>query len=218
MNEALFFLEIVALVFFTLLAFRHSKEALVAWIVLQGVFANLFVLKEIPFFGLAVTPTDPFAVSALFSLNLLQEKWGREGTRGILSIQSIAFLFVIVISLFQLTFVPTAADVAHSAYAAILGFMPRILIASLVTLIVVQRIDILLYGWLKNRLPFFWRNLSSLIISQTIDTVLFTFIGLFGILSSPLDLILLSLITKGIVILTVAPFTKFVLHAKPLPV
>lgn len=66
MNEALFFLEIGALVFFTLLAMWHSKEALVSWIVLQGVFANLFVLKEIPFFGLSVTPTDPFAVSALF--------------------------------------------------------------------------------------------------------------------------------------------------------
>ncbi len=218
MNEALFFLEIGALVFFTLLAMWHSKEALVSWIVLQGVFANLFVLKEIPFFGLSVTPTDPFAVSALFSLNLLQEKWGKGGTKGILQIQTVAFLFVVVISYFQLAFNPTATDSAHTAYSAILSYMPRILVASLVTLLVVQRIDLALYGWLREKLPFFWRNLISLIISQVIDTVLFTFLGLFGLLSSPFDLILLSLIIKGIVVLTVAPFTKLVLYGKPLPV
>ena len=218
MNELLFFIEILSLVFFTLIAMRHSKEALVTWIVLQGVFANLFVLKEISFFGLSVTPTDPFAVSALFSLNLLQEKWGRLGTKGILPIQTIAFLFVVVISYFQLQFVPTQADVAHDAYAALLGYMPRIMVASLVTMLVVQRIDMALYQWLKGRLSFFWRNLCSLLVSQTIDTLLFTFIGLFGLLSSPFDLILLSLIIKGIVILTVAPFTKLVLHGKPIPV
>ena len=76
MNEFVFFLHIFVVATFALGACRLGKEMLVAWIGLQAVLANLFVLKQMKLFWLDVTCSDVYAVGAFLSLNLLQEYYG----------------------------------------------------------------------------------------------------------------------------------------------
>jgi uncharacterized integral membrane protein (TIGR00697 family) len=219
MNEGFFFLQIAAVLVFTMAALRHSKEALIGWIILQGLLANLFVLKEISLFGFLVTPTDTYAVGAIFALNLLREKWGKEGTKGILRMQTLFFSFVIVMAIFQMAYIPSTFDTTSAAYQTILGPMPRVLAASLGCLLLVQRFDLFFYSLLKHRIPLFWKNVFCISIAEILDTLFFTFLGLFGLLSSPFDLIVVSLTVKGIIIVSLVPFTRLVLtYAKPVSV
>ena len=76
MNELVFFTSILAVSTFSLGVLSLGKEALVAFICLQGLLSNLFVTKQIMLFGLDVTSSDIFAVGTILSLNLLQEYYG----------------------------------------------------------------------------------------------------------------------------------------------
>ena len=50
MNESLFILHVILVMAFGFGALRMGKAALTAWIALQAVLANLFVIKQIEFF------------------------------------------------------------------------------------------------------------------------------------------------------------------------
>ena len=58
MNEALFFVQVIVVMLFALIALRIGKEALTVWVVLQALLANLFVMKQMSFFGFEVTCSD----------------------------------------------------------------------------------------------------------------------------------------------------------------
>src|ERR1700704_2652696 len=78
MNELIFFLQTILILGFALGAFKLGKEALIAWVAIQALIANLFVLKQITLFGLDVTASDAFAIGSLLGLNFLQEYFNRE--------------------------------------------------------------------------------------------------------------------------------------------
>ena len=68
---------------------------------------------------------------------------------------------------------------------------------------VVQQIDIRLFSFLKNKLPnlsFAGRAAIALVISQFLDTFLFSFAGLYGVVASIIDIIIMSFFIKIIVI------------------
>jgi uncharacterized integral membrane protein (TIGR00697 family) len=56
---------------------------------------------------------------------------------------------------------------------------------------------------------FILRNYGSLIVSQAVDTVLFSFLGLYGIVSDISDIIFASYIIKILAILLATPFVAF---------
>ena len=77
MNELIFFAHVIIISLFTIFSLKISKEALVAFIALYCVLANLLVLKQITLFGLHPTASDAFSVGAILGLNLLQEYYGK---------------------------------------------------------------------------------------------------------------------------------------------
>ena len=75
-----------------------------------------------------------------------------------------------------------------------------------------QQIDILFFAFLKKKLPqtdFSLRAAISLVLSQFLDTVLFSFAGLYGIVASVMDIILISLLVKLIVISCFTPIVRW---------
>ena len=83
----------------------------------------------------------------------------------------------------------------------------------MVVFFVVQQFDVRLFAALQRffkgqKLPL--RLALSLIVSQTLDTVLFSFLGLYGLVSALSDIILVSLLVKGIAIGASAPFTALI--------
>lgn len=203
MNEIIFLSETLVIILFSFFALKLGKEALVAWVTLQAVIANVFIVKQIDLFGLQVTASDAFAIGSLLSLNFLQEFFGSQISKKASWVCFTCMVFFALISQFHLLFQSSAFDTTQEAFRVILSPSPRIFTASIAVLFVVQQVDIRLFSFLKEKFtstPFFLRSALSMIFSQTLDTILFSFAGLYGLVSSMFDIILMSLIIKWIVI------------------
>lgn len=203
MNEILFFTETLLVVGFAFWALHLGKGALTTWVVVQALIANLFVLKQISLFGFDVTASDVFVIGSLLGLNFLQEYFSREDAAKATWICFFFMGFFTLVSQFHLLYDPSAFDTAHAAFESILSHSPRLLIASIGVFFIVQQIDIRLFAFLKNsmtRSSFALRAGISLVVSQFLDTLLFSFFGLYGVVASIFDIILFSYLIKLIIV------------------
>lgn len=207
MNEFFFFSHILFVLGFVLVALRLGKSALIANISLQGILANLFVVKQISLFGFSVTCSDVFAIGCILSLNLLQEYFGKVAARLASHVSLFSLLFFTCMSQIHLFYIPTAFDTSHSAFQTIFSSTPRIVLASIATFYLVQQWDIRFFSFLKGAFPL--RVAISLVFSQLIDTVFFSFLGLYGLIESVFDVILLSFLIKCLIIAVSSPFVVF---------
>lgn len=207
MNEIIFFFHIILAVFSVLGALRLGKSALIALMATQGVLANLFVLKQISLFGLTVTCSDVFAIGTILSLNLLQEYFGKETAKKAIQISIWTLLFVCLMSQIHLVYVPALQDHTQTAFETLLSPNLRIVFASIGAFYLVQQIDVRLFSLLRG--PLALRVGISLIVSQCLDTVLFSFLGLYGLVESIFDVILVSFCIKCLIVLASAPFVSF---------
>ncbi|MBS3904259.1 MAG: queuosine precursor transporter [Simkania sp.] len=219
LNEFLFFFHLLLIVAFTIGALRLGKEALITWIALQAVLANLFVLKQIPLFSLQVTCCDIFILGVVLGLNLLQEYFGALYAKRAIFLSFASMLAFAVLSKIHLTYLPSMSDWSQGAYNTILSHSPRILLASLASFFIVQQFDVRFYGWLRRY--FHGKYLSrrttiSLIVSQAIDTLLFTFLGLSGVIDHLVSIMVMSFFVKVIIAVCAASCTA--LFKKFLPV
>ncbi|MCF7806105.1 MAG: queuosine precursor transporter [Simkaniaceae bacterium] len=211
MNELLFFGHLTVIVAFTFIALRLGKEALMILIAVFALLANVFIVKETSLFGLTVTCTDAFAVGSLLALNLLQQYYGEQSAKKTALRSLLALAAFPVLSLIHLFYQPSIHDTAHEAYSIIFSHSPRIISASLFSFFIVQRIDILFFAFLKknfSKVPLFILMAISLSITQTLDTIMFSFLGLYGIIHSLSHIILMTLVIKGIAILFMSPLTS----------
>ncbi len=177
-------------------------------VAVQAILANFFVLKQMTFLGFNVTCSDAFAIGSILSLNLLRENFGKEVATKAISSCFFFMVFFVVMSQIHLRFVPSALDTAHFAYVRLLSPAPRLLFASLIVFFLVQHLDIRCFGWISRILPhssFPVRSSISLAFSQLVDTILFSFLGLYGMVSSILDIIIVSFLLKGCIILALGP-------------
>lgn len=210
MNEFLFISQTVLIVLFALFALKLGKEALIAWIAIQAITANLFVLKQISLFGFNVTASDAFAIGSLLGLNLLQEYFGQQEARKATWICFFSMIFFALASQLHLLYQPSEFDTTHSAFLTLLSPTPRLLIASMGVFFIVQQIDIRFFSFLKrffNNNSFAFRSGIALIFSQFLDTFLFSYAGLYGLVVSLADIILISFLIKLAVI---GFFTTFI--------
>jgi uncharacterized integral membrane protein (TIGR00697 family) len=87
-----------------------------------------------------------------------------------------------------LRFAPSEADFAQQSLATIFGFMPRIAAGSLIAYLVSQVHDVYAFHFWKQRKPgvrFLWlRNNASTMVSQLLDTAIFTTIAFWGVFES----------------------------------
>lgn len=204
MNELLFLIHVILITFFALAALRVGKEALIVWVVLQAILANLFVTKQIQLLHFEVTCSDVFAIGSLLGLNLLQQYFGKAETKKAISLCFLSMLFFALMSQLHLWYEPSKHDMTQPAFNQLLSPAPRLFFASLAVFFIVQQLDSRLFGWLKARfpkLPLPLCNLLSLSSSQLLDTTLFTLIGLYGLVASLTDVIVLSFLIKFVIIL-----------------
>lgn len=207
MNGFLFLGHVLAILFFLLLALRLGKNSLTVLVALCAVLANLFVVKQMSLFGFAVTCSDGFAVGGVLGLNLLQEYYGKQAAKEALKISLGVLLFFAAMAQIHLLYVPIAGDGTHAAFEVIFASSLRIVAASFVTFAIVQRFDVSFFGFLKGSLPL--RMTVSILFSELLDTVLFSYLGLYGVVESVGSIILLSFLTKSSVVFLSAPFVAF---------
>lgn len=209
MNELIFFLAIAVVSGSALVALKMGKEALIALIAVQWVLANLFVTKQISLFGFDATASDALAVGATLCLNLVQEYFGKPMARTAIVVGFGATLFYTILSALHVAYLPSHHDSMHTHFDAILSPMPRLAIASMITYVIAQWCDYTLYVFLKTKLPgasLTLRNYISVGVSQLLDTVLFSFLGLYGIVDPLWSIIVVSYSIKVVVIVCATPF------------
>jgi uncharacterized integral membrane protein (TIGR00697 family) len=219
MNEILFFSHVFVVMLFVLVSLKLGKEAVIASIALQAILANLFVIKQISWFGWEITCSDVFAIGSIFSLNLLREYFGLELAKKTIWVSFFIIVFFTVMSQMHLFYLPSAFDTTQLAFTKILTPIPRLLLASLITFMIVQQLDIKLFGFFKKHLslPFWMRNGLCVTITQLLDTVLFSLLGLFQLVACLTDIILVSYFVKIVIIALLAPLTACVKWLIPQP-
>jgi hypothetical protein len=203
MNELIFVLQTSVLVGALFWAARIGKEALIALCVLLSVLANFFVLKQMYLLGWNVTCSDAFAIGGIFGLNMLSQAYGRDVAKRTIWISFFGMLFYAVVSQIHIFFVPSPHDTSQGHFDYLLSTAPRLLIASLVTFFIVQQFDVRLYGFFQKKLSrFSWQTRSTfcLLISQAFDTVLFSLLGLYGIINDLFSMMVVSYLVKCTVI------------------
>jgi len=212
MNEFIFFFHILAVIIFTLGALKWGKEALTVSIVIQTILANLFVTKQMTLFHFNVTCSDVFAIGGVLGLNLLQEFFSKDSAKRAAWICFYFMLFFAVMSQIHLLYTPSLYDTAHHSFVNLLSSTPRLLFASLATFSLVQLFDRHLFSRLKKKFstaPLMFRNGLALICSQLLDTVLFSFLGLYGLVASMFDIIAVSFLIKLLIIFCITPCIDF---------
>lgn len=208
-NELLFLAQTAFIGTTLLIALRMGKEALIAVIATQAVLANLFVVKQISLLGFNATAADAYAIGCMLGLNLLQEYYGKAITKLAIWISFFMSVVFAISAHLHLLYTPFLSDTTHGAYVTILSATPRIVAASLFTYFVVQQFDMRLYGFLKNKFEnrlYIFRNYSSIALSQLLDTLLFSFLGLYGIVTHVWEIILVSYTIKIAILLLATPF------------
>ncbi len=216
-NELIFLGSICTVSCASLIALALGSKALIALICVQAVLVNLFVTKQITLFGLTATASEALAVGTTLALNLLQEYYHKAIARKTIWLSIFCSLFYTIMSVLHITYLPAATDSSSQAFLQVLAPMPRIVSASLTVYVIVQYLDTIFYAYFQERLlshHFIIRNYSSLALSQLIDTILFTFLGLYGInesfsnLKTLFDIIVVSYIIKLLVIIVAVPFVR----------
>lgn len=207
-NELIFILSVVFIAISSIIALYVGPAALTALVCLQIVLMNLFVTKQIFLFGLNATAADSLGIGAVLGINLLREYYGASIARKTVYVSFGIVLFYTIIAWLQLAYMPSMYDVQQEHFVAILVNMPRILVASIFTYILIESIEYYLYDYYKRRFHdsyFILRNYGIVLATQLLDTILFTVLGLYGIIDNPHEVIAVSYAIKAVTVLCMTP-------------
>ncbi len=190
MNEGLLILSLFVLFGGTVLWYRlFGKAGLYCFTVLATITANIEVLLLVDAFGMEMTLGNILFASTFLVTDILSETEGKEAAQKAVWIGIATSLLFLVVSQSWLLYRLSSNDWAGEAFRTIFSNTPRMLLASLVVYAVTQMFDVWLYhawwNFTKNRYGdsrrFLWlRNNGSTLVSQLLNTVLYTFFAFYG--------------------------------------
>ena len=164
-----------------LYAFKRGPEWLMALIAAEIILMNIFAIKQMNLFGLAVTGGNVMYAAIFLSTDLLSEFHGKEWALKAVKVGFFAAIFATISFQFILRFSPNDFDFVQPHFLELFNFLPRIVIGSLISYWITQNLDVHLFHKIKNKTgeKHLWlRNNGSTAISQLIDSLIFTTIGL----------------------------------------
>jgi queuosine precursor transporter len=210
-NECLFVLyaSVVAAISFIMLL--CGSAGLIAWIAMQAILANLFVLKQIRIFGLYATASDVFSVGYTLSLRLLEKYHGSQQAQVAFKISSILLLVYVLVAYLHLSYIPSFFDTSQIHFAALMSPVLRLVLASFTAYFVSGSLLLRLgkVPFLSNMPLLYIKEIIVAAIVQCVDTVIFTMLGLYGIVEHLLDVIIVSFMVKMIAIIVIVSVRFF---------
>ena len=174
--------------------------------------ANIEVTKCIDMFGLSLTLGNVAYSTIFLATDILSEIYGGKEARRAVMVGFFSMLMFTILTQIDLMFIPNKEDLVNEAMKTLFGFMPRLCFASLITYLISNTLDTYIYDFIKKKLPedkFLWiRNNGSTMISQLIDSILFTNISFIGIYSWKvvIELTLVTYIIKVVIAICDTPF------------
>jgi queuosine precursor transporter len=213
MNELLWFGMLIVCFITVLLAYRvFGKTGLYIWIAVSVIVANMQVIKTIELFGFTTTLGNIVYASTFLATDILSENYGKKEARRGVAVGFFALLSLTAFMNLALVFRPSPADFVQESLSTIFGFLPRIAGASLAAYALSQLHDVWAYHFWKKKFPsdraLWLRNNASTMVSQLIDTVIFTFAAFLGRfeITIVLEILVTTYLMKWLVAFLDTPF------------
>ena len=189
-NETLIILSFI-IIYGGVVAFYRffGKNGLLAFNVLASLIANIEVLLLVRAFGVEMTLGNVLFASTFLITDIMSENHSRKDANRAVVISTLCSIVFIAISQMWLLYSPSENDWASGAFHTIFSSTPRIVCASLLVYLISQLTDVWLYhkwwDWCKKKFgdekKGLWiRNNGSTMISQLLNTLLYTFFAFYG--------------------------------------
>ncbi|MCF8302613.1 MAG: queuosine precursor transporter [Bacteroidales bacterium] len=200
-----------------------GKKGLFTWIPIATIVANIQVIQTIELFGFTATLGNIVYASSFLVTDLLSENYGKKEAEKAVWIGFFSLIAMTILMNLALLFVPLADDYSSSTHEhldSIFSLMPRIATASLIAYIVSQKHDVWAYHFWRKRFSgkknIWLRNNLSTMVSQLLDSVIFTVIAFWGIYEWPifLEIIGTTYILKWVIAASDTPFVYWGSHLK----
>jgi len=189
MNEALWLVMLLVNFGMILLFFRlFGKLGLFIWVPIACIVANIQVVKLVDLFGFAATLGNIVYASSFLVTDILSELYGKKEATKAVKAGFLSLLSMTILMALALQFVPASDDFAQSSLVTIFSIMPRIAGASLMAYLISMLHDVWAYDFWRKRFPqdrMMWvRNNASTMISQLMDSTVFTLVAFVGVYPS----------------------------------
>lgn len=212
------------LIYSTVLVFYKlfGATGLHIWTVIATITANIEVLILVNAFGMEQTLGNILFASNFLVTDILSELYGKKEADKAVNIGIATSIVFIFISQSWFLYTPASSDWASESILTIFANTPRLMLASFLVYAICQKFDVWMYHkwWafttnkFGNSEDFLWlRNNGSTLLSQLLNTVLYTFGAFLGLY--PLETILhICISSYAIYIVTSLADTPFVYLAR----
>lgn len=222
-NELIFLLSVLVYLGCVVLFYKlFGKNGLYAFSVFGTILGNIAVCKCVDIFGLSTTAGNVLYASTFLITDILSENYGKKEAQKAVKYSLATMLLWIVGTQLLLWFTPNANDMVSSSMDGLFALVPRVTIASVVGYICSQSLDVVLYHaiWKKSgggKGKMWLRNNGGTLISQAIDTVIFTTLAFWGTYPTNVfvSILLTTYLFKAIVALLDTPFAYLARRITP---
>ena len=189
-NEILLILSVIVIYGAVLAAYRlFGKTGLYGMTVIATLLANIEVLMLVRAFGMEQTLGNVMFACTYLITDILSENEGKKYAQKAVWLGVFTSCAMLVFSQYWLLYDPSSADWAREHISAVFSTTPRMMLASFLGYILSQRFDVWLYHFFWDCTAkksgsaegFLWlRNNAATLISQVINTVIFTLCAFAG--------------------------------------
>lgn len=189
-NELLLLMSVAVIYGGVLAAYRlFGRIGMYCMTVIVTILANIEVLMLVEGFGMEQTLGNVMFASTYLITDILSENESKQSAKKAVWIGAFASCVMVVFTQYWLLYSPAPTDWAREHIAAIFSTTPRLLLASFLGYAVSQRIDVWLYHFFWKLTTkksgsserFLWvRNNAATLISQIVNTVIFTLCAFAG--------------------------------------
>ncbi|MBP7850847.1 MAG: queuosine precursor transporter [Lentimicrobiaceae bacterium] len=225
-NEIIWIIDLLVNFGMIILAYWiFGKMGLFVWIPIAAIVANIQVIQTVDLVTLAATLGNTVYASSFLVTDILSEKYGKKEAHKAVWIGFFSLISMTVLMNIALLYKPMedafSAEV-HQGLSTIFGFMPRIVLASLTAYLISQQHDVWAFHFWARIFPgrkgLWRRNNLSTMVSQLIDTVIFTAIAFWGVFEFPIlvQIFITTYFLKWIVAAADTPFVYLATYIKPM--
>ena len=209
-NELLWIVFMVVNFGLILLFYRFfGKAGLYSWISMATILANIQVLKTVEIFGMVATLGNIMYATSFLATDILSENHGKQAARTGMFLGFGSMLVMLIVMQIALLFSAHESDFIQGSLQKVFGIMPRVVLGSVVAYLLSQYHDIWAFAFWRKRNSKLWiaNNLSTM-VSQLLDTFVFSFIAFFGLFAMNVwwQIVLTTYLFKWITALCDTPF------------
>ena len=190
-NEFLIIGSVILIYGTVLVAYRFfGKIGMYVMTVIATILANIEVLMLVDGFGMEQTLGNVMFASTYLVTDILSENEGKKSANKAVWLGVFTAAIMLIFTQYWLLYTPTSNDWAREHITAIFSSTPRLIAASFIGYIISQQFDVWLYHkWWdftekktgENKRFLWLRNNGSTLISQLINTLIFTTVAFFGV-------------------------------------